>query len=84
MLKIVVVLGGLLLLLFLVTWQNVQLYELKMQIQERSKFLNSLEKELYLKRIELADLESRERVGATAREAGMEQITYRDVKIVVY
>lgn len=84
MLKIVVVLGGLLLLIFLVTWQNVQLYELKMQIHERSRFRNSLEKELYLKRIELADLESRERVSAVAREAGMEPITYRDVKIVAY
>lgn len=82
--KITVVLGGLLLLLFLVTWQNVQLYELKRRVQERSRYRNALEKELYLKRIEVADLESRERVGKAAREAGMEPITYRDVKIIVY
>lgn len=84
MLKITVVVGGFLLLLFLAAWQNVQVYELKRRVQQRSRYLGALERELYLKRIELADLESRERVSAAAREAGMEPITYRDVKVILY
>lgn len=84
MIRISFLLFGLVLLLFVVAWQNIRLHDIRMTIEQRARHRDRLEKELYLMRLELADLESRERIGEMARREGMEQVTYRDVKIIVY
>ncbi len=72
-------------LVFCVTWQNIDMYLLNKKIFELTRKRNELEKSIYLKRMELSTLQSRQRIKRIAEEQlDMEPITYRDVKVIVY
>jgi cell division protein FtsL len=72
-------------LLFCITWQNMYMFRLNRRIDELTVQRNDLERSIYLKNMELATLQSRERVKHIATESfGMIPITYKDVKIIVY
>lgn len=72
-------------LLFCVTWQNIDMYLLNRKITELTKKRNELEKSIYLKRMELSTLQSRQRIKRIAEEQlDMEPVTYRDVKVIIY
>jgi cell division protein FtsL len=72
-------------LLFCITWQNMHMFNLNRRIDELTERRNDLERSLYLKNMELASLQSRNRIKAIATdEMGMLPITYKDVKIIVY
>ena len=70
---------------FCITWQNIQVYNLKRRLKELSRVRNEVERSIYLKNVELSRLMSRDRIKKIAiEELGMVPITYRDVKIIVY
>ena len=72
-------------LLFCITWQNMYMFRLNRRIDELTVQRNDLERSIYLKNMELATLQSRERVKRIATESfGMIPITYKDVKIIVF
>jgi cell division protein FtsL len=72
-------------LLFCITWQNMHMFNLNRRIDEMAERRNDLERSLYLKNMELASLQSRSRIKVIAtEEMGMQPITYKDVKIIVY
>jgi cell division protein FtsL len=73
------------LLLFCVTWQNVHLRLLQERVEGRVQVRNELENDLYQKKLQLRELESRERIREIAvNDLGMVPITYRDVKVIIY
>jgi cell division protein FtsL len=72
-------------LLFCVTWQNVQIHLLESNVHARARIRNELENELYRKKLELMELESRDRIREIAvNELNMVPVTYRDVKVILY
>ncbi len=72
-------------LLFCVTWQNIDMYLLNRKITELTIKRNELEKSIYLKRMELSTLQSRQRIKRIAEEQlDMEPVTYTDVKVIIY
>lgn len=72
-------------LLFCITWQNMHLFTLNRRIDELTVRRNDLERSIYLKNMELATLQSRDRMKSIAtEELGMIPITYKDVKIIVH
>jgi cell division protein FtsL len=72
-------------LLFCVTWQNMHMFTLQREIKELSEVRSKLEKSIYLRKMELSSLKSRDRIKRVAtEELGMIPVTYRDVKVIVY
>jgi cell division protein FtsL len=85
MIKLTCFFAVLFFLLFCITWQNMHMFTLNRRIDELTVQRNDLERSIYLKNMELAALQSRDRVkGIAIEELGMIPITYRDVKIIVY
>ena len=85
MLRITCFFAVIFVLVFCVTWQNIDMYLLDKKISELTKKRNELEKSIYLKRMELSTLQSRQRIKRIAeKQLEMEPITYRDVKVIVY
>jgi len=85
MLRITCFFAVIFILVFCVTWQNIDMYLLDKKISELTKKRNELEKSIYLKRMELSTLQSRQRIKRIAeKQLEMEPITYRDVKVIVY
>ncbi|MFW6137572.1 MAG: septum formation initiator family protein [Spirochaetota bacterium] len=83
--KMTVFFGVVFLLLFCITWQNINMYLLNKKIEDLQGIKNDLQKSIYLKKIELYSLSSRERVKHIAREKlGMVPVSYRDFKMIVY
>jgi hypothetical protein len=85
LLKITLLVSVVCLLLFCVTWQNVQIHLLESRVEARMRVRNELENRLYQKKLELMELESRDRIRDIAvHELDMEPVTYRDVKVILY
>lgn len=85
MLRITCFFAAVFALVFCITWQNIDMYLLNRKITELTKRRNELEKSIYLENMELSTLQSRQRIKRIAEEQfGMEPITYRDVKVIVY
>jgi cell division protein FtsL len=83
--KIVLFFGIIFTLLFCITWQNIQMYLMKREIDEIRVQRNELERSIYLMNIELSTLKSRERMKKIATtELDMIPVTYRDIKLIVY
>jgi hypothetical protein len=61
------------------------MFTLNRKIEGLTEVRNDLEKSIYLKKMELSHLKSRERIRKIAsEELGMVPVTYRDVKVIVY
>jgi hypothetical protein len=61
------------------------MFTLNRKIEGLTEVRNDLEKSIYLKKMELSHLKSRERIRKiTSEELGMVPVTYRDVKVIVY
>ena len=61
------------------------MFTLNRKIEGLTQVRNDLEKSIYLKKMELSHLKSRERIKKIAsEELGMVPVTYRDVKVIVY
>ncbi len=85
MIKLTCFFAVLFFLLFCITWQNMHMFTLNRRIDELTVDRNDLERSIYLKNMELAALQSRDRVkGIATEELGMIPITYKDVKIIVH
>jgi len=83
--KIMLFLISIFSLLFCVTWQNLNIHLLNRRLEELYRVKNNLEKQIYLKNVELMSLKSRERIKSIAvYEMGMVPVTYRDIKIILY
>ena len=85
MLRITCFFAVVFILVFCITWQNIDMYLLNRKISELTRRRNELEKTIYLKNMELSTLQSRQRIKRIAeKQLGMEPITYRDVKVILY
>ena len=85
MIKLTCFFAVLFFLLFCITWQNMHMFSMNRRIDELTARRNDLERSIYLKNMELAALQSRDRVKDIAtEEMGMIPITYKDVKIIVH
>lgn len=63
----------------------MHMFTLARKIEELDRGRNALEMSIYLKKMELSSLRSRERIRVIATEKlGMIPVTYRDVKVIVY
>jgi hypothetical protein len=61
------------------------MFTLNRKIEGLTQVRNDLEKSIYLKKMELSHLKSRERIkNIASEELGMVPVTYRDVKVIVY
>jgi len=85
MIKLTCFFAVLFFLLFCITWQNMHMFSMNRRIDELTARRNDLERSIYLQNMELAALQSRDRVKEIAtEEMGMIPITYKDVKIIVH
>ncbi len=83
--KLTCFIGIIFFLLFCITWQNIHMFTLNKKIEGLTQVRNDLEKSIYLEKMELSHLKSRERIRKIAsEELGMVPVTYRDVKVIVY
>jgi len=83
--KIILFLVCIFSLLFCITWQNLHMYLLKRKLEELLRIRNNLEKQIYMKNVELLGLKSRDRIRNIAvNELGMVPVTYRDIKVIIY